>query len=126
MTWTGPTPTQLLAAARTTLDRTDGWGSSWPRAAAFLARQALEDGVDTLWTGTTAGLHDSSMSAQLTCLPFYLADPDLAHRTRQCWHALSTACHAHPYELAPTVAELAGWFAVVDELLAHLRATVAV
>jgi hypothetical protein len=47
----------------------------------------------------------------------YLGDADLAARAGHAWSALSRACHHHPYELAPTAAELQGWLAVVDALV---------
>jgi hypothetical protein len=59
-----------------------------------------------------------NMAAQLVSLPFYLDDEDLARRVRDCWYSLSNACHAHPYELAPTVGELEGWLDVVERLVA--------
>jgi hypothetical protein len=62
----------------------------------------------------------ANITTQLISLPFFLNDPDLARRVRQCWHALSNACHAHPYELAPTSSELVGWLEVVDELVASI------
>lgn len=44
------TPTELLAAARGLIARSDASAAGvWPRTAAFLARQALEDAVDTRW-----------------------------------------------------------------------------
>ena len=36
-------------------------------------------------------------------------------RLHETWGALSRACHHHPYELAPTAAELARWIEVVEE-----------
>jgi len=46
------TPTDLLAAARRLLDRPDAKTAAiWPRAAALLARQALEQGLDQFWRG---------------------------------------------------------------------------
>jgi hypothetical protein len=62
------------------------------------------------------------MTAQLVSLPFYLPDQALASRVRDCWCSLSNACHAHPYELAPTVSELEGWLEVVDDLIAAVGA----
>jgi hypothetical protein len=62
-----------------------------------------------------------NMAAQLVSLPFYLGDRDLARRVRDCWYSLSNACHAHPYELAPTVAELEGWLEVVEQLVSFLN-----
>lgn len=60
------------------------------------------------------------MTAHLTCLPFYLSDSHVARRTRQCWNELSTACHAHPYELEPTLPELEGWITEIVNLLGAL------
>ena len=34
--------------------------------------------------------------------------------------ALSSACHYHPYELAPTASELTGWIADVETLVAKI------
>lgn len=113
----GPTPQQLAAGARKALEPAAAWGAAWPRAAAYLARQALEDAVESTWHGPEIAMRSANRGAQLVSLPFYLGDPDLARRVRQCWHSLSHACHAHPYELSPTVAELTGWLDVVDELV---------
>lgn len=116
MTRPGPTPTQLLAAARLTATRPAAWGACWPRATAILTRQALEATIDTLWSGPSAGMADATWRAKLTCLPAYL-DPDLARRARHTWHALTAACHAHPYQLAPTLPELHDWIADVEAVL---------
>lgn len=115
---TDPGADVLVAGARRALQPSAGWGPTWPRAAAFLARQALEDAVGRIWHGAALGMRDCCMIAQLVSLPFYLDDQDLARRVRDCWCSLSNACHAHPYELAPTVAELEGWLEVVDQLVA--------
>ena len=47
------------------------------------------------------------MRSQILCLAAYL-DPDTATRAAYLTAALSYACHDHPYELAPTAAELSG------------------
>lgn len=113
----GPTPQQLAAGARKALEPAAAWGSAWPRAAAFLARQALEDAVAEIWHGPSAAMRNANFTAQLISLPYFLADKSLAGQVRQCWHSLSNACHAHPYELSPTVAELTSWLDVVDDLV---------
>lgn len=118
-----PTPDMLAAGARRALLPAAGWGPAWPRAAAFLARQALEDAVSRVWAGPTAGMQKANVTAQLVSLPFFLEDRGLASRVRQCWAALSNACHAHPYELAPTVGELEGWLDVVDEMVSVVTAS---
>lgn len=89
----------------------------WPRVSALLARQALEASVLRLWETRTLDLQGCSMRAQLICLRTYLGDAELAARASHAWSALRRACHHHPYELAPTAAELGGWFFVVGELI---------
>lgn len=115
----GPPPDVLLAA-RQIADRPAAWGSCWPRATAILARQALEDAIDQTWTGPAAEMRSRSWTDKFTCLPWYI-DPDCARRARHTWHALTNACHAHPYELAPTAGELHAWIAEVDGVLHGVR-----
>ena len=112
------TPSELLAAARDVLGHRDPIGG-WARAVALLARQGLETGLEEFWATrpTTIQLRDCSRKAQFACLPFYL-DPELAHETSYVWAALSNACHYHPFDLAPTAAELAGWIDDVARFLA--------
>jgi hypothetical protein len=95
----------------------------WPRASALLARQALEASVARLWDSRALDLQGCSMRAQLICLRTYLGNADLAARTAHAWSALSRASHHHPYELAPTTAELRGWLSVVGELIRKVGAT---
>lgn len=111
-------PHQLLDMARGLLHRGDpSTAGLWPRASALLARQALEASVLGLWKRRTLDLQGCSMRAQLICLRTYLEDAELAARAGHAWSALSRACHHHPYELAPTAAELQSWFVVVGELI---------
>lgn len=63
------------------------------------------------------------MKAQLLCLPHYLGDEELAERVSYAWAGLSGACHQRPYELPPTLAELAGWLQAVDQLVNRVSAT---
>jgi len=88
----------------------------WPRAAALLARQALEMALDQYWKTKRPGLELCTTHAQLLCLREYWEDKEEAGRIHLAWIALSRACHHHPYELAPTAEELDRWFAVVDRL----------
>jgi len=90
----------------------------WPRAAALLARQALEMSLDQYWKAKRPGLELCTTHAQLLCLREYWPDKEEAERIHLAWVALSRACHHHPYELAPTAAELERWFAVVDRVVA--------
>jgi hypothetical protein len=112
------TPTELLAAAQRLLDKPDAKTAAiWPRAAALLARQALEQGLDQYWRGKSLKLDTLGTKPQLICLQAYLPDRDLAARTNEAWSSLTQACHHHPYELPPSRAELNGWLAAVDEAL---------
>jgi hypothetical protein len=116
------TPADLLAAARALVERSNVTTAGlWPRAAALLARQALETALDRLWESRpeTSGLAQCTMRTQLTCLPAYM-DPAAAHQISYAWASLSEACHYHPYELGPTAAELVGWIHAVDELITSL------
>jgi hypothetical protein len=94
----------------------------WPRTSALLARQALEQAVDSRWAALpeTRGLERAKMRSQLLCLPSYL-DQALAHQIAYTWAALSNACHYHPYELAPTSAELSSWIYDVSRLVALIE-----
>lgn len=109
---------QLVAAARDLLKRASpATAGLWPRAAALLARNALEIGVDEYWTRKRIPLEPCPTFTQLLCLREYLDDADLAGRVHHAWNALSRACHHHPYELAPTAGELEGLFETVTEFL---------
>jgi hypothetical protein len=111
-------PADLLELAHGLLRRAHpDTAGLWPRASALLARQALEESVARLWDSRTLDLRRCPMRAQLICLRTYLGDPDLAARASHAWSSLTRACHHHPYELAPTTAELSAWFAVVAELV---------
>ncbi len=120
MTTKEPTPADLLAVARRLLARTGSGGDLaagvWPRGAAVLARQALELTLASLWRQRGLDLERASARAQLLCLEEYLADRQVAADAHFAWWALSRACHHHPYELAPTVAEIEGWLGNVERL----------
>lgn len=117
------TPADVLAAARALLVWEDGTAAGvWPRAGAYLARQALEESLSGFWRRSTSmsGVGDCPMATQLVCLRTAAA-PNLAPDVASTWAALSRACHYHPYELAPTAAELTGWFGSVDRIIAALE-----
>lgn len=118
------TPAEILDAARSLLvDHPPALAGCWPRAAALLARQALETAVEDAFASGGVDMDDVSKRAQLLCLDVALRDEhdaDLAADVRLTWWALTRACHHHPYELAPTVTELATWIAAVTRLVAAL------
>ena len=101
------TPHELLNAAQRLLDRPDARTAAiWPRAAALLARQALEQGLDAYWHSKGLKLADLGTRPQLICLAGYLPGPDIAGRASHAWSSLTQACHHHPYELATGHVEL--------------------
>lgn len=87
----------------------------WPRAVAFLGRQALEEAVADVLLTRAQGAERCSARAQLLCLPTYSPTAAALDAT-YLWGALSRACHHHPYELAPTSEELDRWLAEVERL----------
>jgi hypothetical protein len=117
------TSEDLLAAARGLVEHPDvGTAGVWPRAAALLARQALEQAMAGLWAGQpeAAGLSGGTMRSQLLCLTAYV-DQDVATRAAYLSAALSRACHYHPYELAPTASELTRWLNDTADLVTVLQ-----
>lgn len=111
------TPRELLKSARDlTLYQDATTSGRWPRAAALLARQALEKSLADLWAAAAPGTERCSARAQLLCLRRFL-DEENAERASFAWSALSRACHHHVYELAPTVDELSMWIGDVEVVL---------
>ncbi len=113
-------PRELLSDARALTAARGVAVGVWPRAAALLARQALEGALDGFWQRRDLGLDDTSTHAQLLCLPTYLGAAP-AREASWTWWSLTRACHHHPYELPPTSAELELLFATVDQLLTTLE-----
>ena len=108
--------TDLLVSARELLHRRSGSTAGlWPRAAALLARQALETALDDFWRDKGIDLASCSARAQLICLRTYHPDKAAARQAYQVWGTLSRACHHHSYELAPTAGELEGWITWVHQ-----------
>jgi hypothetical protein len=117
------TPHELLAAAKALMQRPDAPAAGiWPRAAALLARQAIEVAMAELWASQrqAADLSGSSMRSQVLCLTAYL-DRGTASRAAYLLAALSEACHYHPYELAPTAAELVGWLDETARIVTRMQ-----
>lgn len=111
----------LVSWARAVLEHPDlATVRAWPRAAALLGRQALEEGLGGFWDRNAPQVRKAAMRTQLVCLEEYLKDADLVHGVRHAWLALTRACHQHPYDLAPTFPELDSWLTSVEELVARL------
>jgi hypothetical protein len=109
---------ELLALARELIDRPDVRTEGlWPRAAAFLGRQALESALADFWRRRAPDMERHPYRTQLICLNGYMADDGLVAETTFAWYALSRACHHHPYELDPTAEELGHWFTLVERFI---------
>ena len=103
---------ELLYRASDLLERPT-WGTVgvWPRAAAVLARQALERGLTEVLSAQVQGIQRAPVRSQL------LYDTATADEVNVAWWALSRACHHLSYELPPTAAELRTWIDVVDRFV---------
>lgn len=111
----------LLAMAEAVMTRaTPSTAGLWPRAAALLARQALETALDDYWQTRGLALGRCGTRQQLICLREYLPSEEAAGRVYEAWATLTRACHHQPYELAPTVAELGALLTTVRGLLPAL------
>jgi hypothetical protein len=121
----GDSPASLLDAARQLLEHPDvATAGLWPRAAAILARQALEATVARYWQDRgLPTVASASTRSQLICLA-ELAGPEVAGPASFIWATLSGACHARAYELAPTASELRGWIDTA-QALSHRMAAMA-
>lgn len=109
---------ELLACARDLVDRSDEVTAGlWSRAAAFLARQALETAIADLWRAKIPAVAACSMRAQLLALST-AADRPTARRARHVYTTLSRACHHRAYELSPTADELRGWIDEIEHVIA--------
>jgi hypothetical protein len=64
------------------------------------------------------------MRSQELCLTAYL-DLGAARQATYLLAALSHACHYHPYELAPTAAELTGWLDQAAQVVTKIQAVTA-
>jgi hypothetical protein len=112
------TTRELLYRASDLLERpTSGTVGVWPRAAAVLARQALERGLSEVLFAQVQGIQRAPVRAQLLCLRILLEDTATADEVNVAWWALSRACHHLSYELPPTAAELRVWIDVVDRFV---------
>ncbi len=114
---------RLVSAARDlTRVEAEATAGLWPRAAALLARQALEAAMARLWSVTAPGLERTSLRCQVLCVGGLLNDAGLGGRVAVTWNVLSEACHHQVYELAPTAAELNRAMETVWELAEAVEA----
>jgi len=90
-------------------------GSRAPRAAAVLARQALEQIIDRLCDSEARGLARATMRSKLIILTAEAGSDD-GSRAEIAWAGLSQACHHHSYELQPTAGEVRDLIALTRSL----------
>jgi hypothetical protein len=113
-------PANLLATAEAILDGALRIGGGLrARAAALLARQALEQALDDFWQCRAAAVRRCSVRTQIQCLSAYL-DPEPVASAAIAWNRLSDTCHHHPYAVAPSSAELRAWIGCVRAFCAHV------
>lgn len=90
------------------------------RAAAVLARQALEQRVVELCRAHDAEIPNAKMRSRLIILR-KVADDAVADLASVSWHGLSTSCHHHANELSPTIGEIQHLLDSVTRLLPAAR-----
>jgi hypothetical protein len=113
---------ELLALCRT-LVTSDDWATAfwWGRAAAVLARQAVELSLDEFWAQRSMPMIDATARGQFLALRLYLDDQDMAAEGHATWALLSRACHHHPYHLQPSRDEVLGWIEAAERFHAVLQ-----
>ena len=111
----------LLGYARSLVERQEGSEGVWPRSAALLTRQVLEEALDRLWLAIHPGVARATRATQLACLGFMVKDAGLVADVRSAWASLSRACHHHHYELGPTAGELSRWIEQTKRLVEALE-----
>lgn len=107
--------TCLLRSARAVLDGTHEIAQA-SRAAAVLARQALEDVVVDLCRSSGADLRATNMRTRLVCLRVLVGET-VADLAGSAWSSLSQVCHHHAFQLAPTAGEVGYLIALVEKLI---------
>ncbi len=111
-------PQELIAAAWRLIDLPEAATAGlWPRAAAILARQALEHTLHTFLAAHAPGAQAAPFTTQLILLRALHPNPTLAARAAYTWSALSAATHHQGYELNPTAPTLRAWLQTVYELV---------
>lgn len=110
-------PEEMLAAAaalRASAPRAAR--GCWHRACAFLTRMALEEAITEHVVRRYPTAAAARTSSKLVCLRTVVPE-QTALDAISAWNELSRACHLHPYELAPTAAELRRWAEIVTRIL---------
>ena len=93
----------------------------WARTAARLMRLALERAADRHWYQARPELLECNTTMRMLMLATALGR-GAARDAFVLWSRLSDATHPHPYELAPTAAELRRWHSEVAQFVGQLTA----
>lgn len=109
---------ELLKDARHLLEQSHRV-DAWSRSAALLARHALEACVKEAIEARHGTLMRPTFSSQLVVLRTVVSE-ETAREVAWTWSALSSATHAHSYELPATADELRRWIDVVENLSREL------
>jgi hypothetical protein len=86
------------------------------RAAAFLARQAFEEAINTLCQVSSLAVDRASMRFKIILIRLLNGD-ETGERAALAWAGLCRACHHHAYELVPPADEINRWLDLVAALL---------
>jgi len=90
------------------------------RAAAWLARSALEESLGALVRAKGLDPGQASTRTLLSCVEvLYENVPGLATSAQYAWDTLSRAAHHHAYELAPTYSEVEAAMSLVGVVAAQ-------
>ena len=91
-------------------------GGRAPRAAAVVARQALEEEVTARCAELATFVQRPRMRSRLILLKH--SDPEVGRIAQIAWDGLSGAVHHHSYELQPTSAYVRSLLRLVAEVVA--------
>lgn len=114
-------PAVLIRESRAVLDRppSDDVPGLWERAAVLLARQALEETLDSFWRNRSRDLLKRSipMRVKLLCLGAFMNnDYCTAADVAQLWSTLSNACHFDAHHPTSGAEEIHIWIDRTEEL----------
>jgi hypothetical protein len=93
-------------------------GGRATRAAAVVARQALETLVHRATDELVPGMFRPSMRSRLILLR-ELGDSEKGRIAKLAWDGLSRACHHHAYELQPSEMEVRALVEMVQTFMSH-------
>lgn len=111
-------PVEILNLSRAVLNGTHAIPTAHvSRAAALLARQALEDSINDLCDSAGASMRTARTRSRLVSLRILVGN-EVADLAAVAWGSLSNVCHHHAYELTPTAGEIQHLIDLVDRLTA--------